>query len=389
MRVIKLVILTIFICSCNGHNTATNSKDIQEKIKEIHLVSEPDSIITKISDIASDIIYVPLQPSGKTLIENLDKIIVRGSKIYINLIDNILCFDNKGHFLYMLYDKVKRQNIAAVYDFDINEADTSLAVLSGNRLLQFKNSGSGFVFTKTLSLGNYSPSLLNFVPCTNNILFSAIRLKGDRPSFNVLINFSGDRLTFKPYYFKKFDLIANGFWDAFIQYQFDNQIYFKERFNDTVFSVSRSNKFIPVLIFNSGLSSTTPDNIRDPLYYRLLPEVDNIFEFQRYLFYDFSFANESHQVFFDKNDGKKYEIKTWNGFLRDDIAGGPDFYPEYCSSGKIYSWISVSDMRRYINREDFAKAQVHNPQKLEDLKKLSVKLKNTDNPILIVVTLKN
>ena len=54
-------------------------------------MSRPDSVITQVSAIAFDIEYIPLQPSANTLIKAIDKIETRGNKIYINLIDNILC----------------------------------------------------------------------------------------------------------------------------------------------------------------------------------------------------------------------------------------------------------------------------------------------------------
>lgn len=91
----------------------------------------PDSVITKVSEIASDIEYIPLQPSANTKIRYIDKIISRGNKIYLNLVDNIMCFHKQGHFLYKLYEKGKDkgEKVVAIYDFDIDEGDTSLIVL--------------------------------------------------------------------------------------------------------------------------------------------------------------------------------------------------------------------------------------------------------------------
>jgi hypothetical protein len=388
MRILIFIALTVLIFSCR-ENVGTKKIDSIVNIKEIRILSKPDSLITKISEIASEIEYIPLQPSANTRLRNIDKIISRGNKIYINLVNDIMCFNNKGEFLYQLYGnrKEKEENVVAIYDFDIDTGDTSLIVLYGNRLLHFKNSEKGFGYRNTLKLGNVSPIKLDFVPGTNKILLSATRMKGSEPSINMLISINKDKLCFKPYYFRSFNSIENRFWDDFVHYQFENTMYFKERFNDTVFLVnSQLNNFTPAFILNSRLSSTNSENIKDPNYFRLLPFVTSIFEVPGYLYYEYYINGKSYQIFYSKSENKKYEIDTWNGFLKDDIAGGPDFDLEYCREGKIYSWTGARDLKKYIESEDFANAIVQNPKRKDDLRKLANSLKETDNPVLIVVT---
>lgn len=78
-----------------------------------------------------------------------------------------------------------------------------------------------------------------------------------------------------------------------------------------------------------------------------------------------------------------------SGVLKDDIGGGPGFDPKFCSEGKMYSWIDARELKNYVASKDFAEARVQNPKKQEDLKKLGLSLKDSDNPILILVRLKN
>lgn len=391
MRRIIIFTLTVFIWSCGG-NTDTKQIGADSKIKKIVIVSRPDSIITKVSDIASDIEYIPLQQSACTQIYTIDKIVARGNKIYINTVGNILCFNNQGHFLYKLYGNSKEQekNVVAIYDFDIDTDDTTLIVLYGNKILQFKNTGSEFNYINTIRLGRLSPDKLNLVPGTNKILLSSIRRKRYEPSLNVLINIKGDTLAYKPNFFKRFNPVKNRIWDNIVHYKFDNKLYFKERFNDTVYSLSyESNYFTPELILDSRLSSTNSENINDPEYYRILPNVSKIFEVRRYLYYVYNFCKVDHKVFYDKFEDRKYEIDPENGVLKDDIAGGPAFDPMFCSEGKMYSWISAQEFKKYAESEDFTRTQVHDTQKHEDLKKLSLSLKDSDNPIITLVRLKN
>ena len=383
-----LFTLTVFIFSCAG-NIDTKQTEAPDIIKRIHLVSNPDSIITSISEVASDIIYIPLQPSAGTQIRVIDKIISRGNKIYINIISDIMCFNDQGHFLYKLYGNEKNVYDYAIYDFDIDAADTSLIVLVGNKILYFKNTVSAFNFKSTIELGRLSPVKMDFLPGTTNILLSSVRIKGYEPSLNTLINLSGDTLALNPNYFKRFNPVKNWIQDKTIHYQFNNKLYLRERFNDTVFSIDAvSNTFKPELIFESSISSTNSENINDPKYYRILPFVDNIFEVTRYLYYAYNFSRQQHKVFYDKYKDKKYEIDPEYGVLKDDIGAGPGFDPMFCSEGIVFSWFGAMDLKKYIESEEFTRAQAQNSSKKESLKILANPLKDTDNPVLIVVRLK-
>jgi len=394
MSRIILIVLAVLTYSCGG-NTGMKQIDSPNKTREIRIVSSPDSMITKISEIAADIEYIPLQPSVNTPILAIERIITRGNKIYINLVNDILCFDDRGNFLYQLYGigKDKGESVVAIYDFDIDNADTSLIVMCGNELLLFKNSGSGFDYTKTIKLGRIFPSKVAFIPETNKVLLSAPRIRGNEPSLSVLINLDEEILSNKQYFFNRFNSIQYRLYDEFIHYQFENKLYFKERFNDTVFSINiQSNKFIPGLILFSGLSNTNSEKLKNPDFFRALPNVVNIFEVPRYLYFSYPFYTDEHdkvfyyKVFYDKYENRRYEIDPWSGVLKDDIGGGPDFESKYFSEGKMYSWISARDLKKYIGSENFTKAEAQNLKKQKDLKKLAVSLNDPDNPVLIVVT---
>lgn len=391
MRRIILFTLTVIICSC-GRNTDAKQNGADTEIKELRIVSRIDSIITNLSEIASDVEYIPLQLSNNTPIGAIDKIVTRHNKIYINLISNIICFDNQGHFLYKLYGNGKgdKDNSVAIYDFDIDSSDSSLIVLYGNKILLYDITESGFDYVRTIKLGRLSPTKLDFAPGTNNILLSSYRRKGFEPILHILINMNGDTLSFKRNYFNRFNPVKNQMWDRVIHYHFDNKLNFRERFNDTVFSINiESNNFTPTLILVSRISSTNSENINDPDYFKILPNVNNIFEVPRYLYYTYSTGKIDYKVFYDKYEEKMYRIDPKNGSLKDDISGGPYIEPEFCSGDKIYSWIRVRDLKKYIGSEDYAKVKVPNPNTKEDLKIFSDSLKEPYNQVLIIVTPKN
>jgi hypothetical protein len=169
--------------------------------------------------------------------------------------------------------KEKNENVVAIYDFDINARDSSLHVLYGIKILRFKITGSGFEYLNTLKLGKLSPSKLDFVPRCDKILLSSTRVEGFERTLHMLINLSGETLSYKRNYFARFNPSKNGIWDEIIHYQFDNKIYFRERFNDTIFSIDpATNYFTAELILSSKISSTNSENINAPEYYKILPK---------------------------------------------------------------------------------------------------------------------
>lgn len=132
---------------------------------------------------------------------------------------------------------------------------------------------------------------------------------------------------------------------------------------------------------------------------------DGIKESSRFLFFDFYFGQHAPEVFertfrdkrgkmvtrtyknvyglFDKSTGYltllNQPIKKQLGF-RNDIDGGPTFWPKYISSDdKMVAW---------WNAEEFLSLyeQLENPS--PELQKLAGKLTPDDNPVLMVVTLK-
>jgi len=383
MKIKLIIALTVFISSCSSNSI--NQEIDTNGVKVIRLVSSPDSIIANISDIVSEVEYIPLQKTTNSHIDVIDKIMIRRNKIYVSTVNTLQCFNNKGRYLYGLYGnaKGKVQTPIVVYDFDISSDDSKLIVLSSDKILEFNNTDTGFVFMKSIKLGSISPTKLDFVPGTNNILISSISVYG----LHMLINIYGDTINIKPNYNKKKYIIRSGLPNEIIHFKFDNDLYFKDKFSDTVFYVdSESNKFTQSFIFDSYLSSTTDENINDPEYLKYLPRLVNVFEVSRYLFYTYTFINSFYNVFYDKYEDGKFEIDQKNGSLKDDISGGPNFSPIFCSEGKYISWISAKALKKYTKSEEFRIMKVKNPKKKENLEELATNLKEADNPVIIIVT---
>lgn len=101
MRIKLLIVLIILFCSCNRQGTFESRKSGIPLV--IDLLSEPESEVARLSDISTNVQYFPLQTTPSSLVGNVDKIVTCGNNIYIkNSYSEILCFDQKGNFLFKL-----------------------------------------------------------------------------------------------------------------------------------------------------------------------------------------------------------------------------------------------------------------------------------------------
>jgi hypothetical protein len=397
MRLIVSVFIAAVFCSC-GRKSANQMNDVNS-VKVIDLLSEPESEITSLSEIESDIEYIPLETNNNSMIKNIDKVKIRDNYIYIkNNVLDVMCFDSKGQFLYKL-DKSGRgpEEYTYINDYDISSDNNTLLVLSIRKILEYNISETGFSFLKSIYLNQPAPVYLSFIPGTNNILLSVVPWQGTEPALNILINKDGDTLYLKNncYRYEKANEI--NFYSATdaIQYAFDNSVYFKEVFSDTIFSVSKaSNNFIPRLIFDSH-GTIVNTKFRSDLEYSKshsgeYSQIAYISEVPRYIFYYCMLKGVRYKIFYDKADNKKLEMNPENT-LKDDICGGPGFNlgMNAATEGKFYSSVEALALKKYVKSVDFSKAKVQHSQKKEELKKLADSLEETDNPILIVVTPKN
>ncbi len=407
MRTKLFIILMIVFCSCG--RKGTNETKNASSIKVIDLLSEPESEITRVSDIATDIDYVPLQTTENSLIKSITKIVTCDNKMYIrNGYSDILCFDREGKFLYKL-NKTGRGpgEYNFIRDFDISSDNKIIIVISDGNLLVYNNTDTEFVFNKSINLMHLFqsnsqpyPSKISMIPGTTNILLSIDPFTGSEQFLSILINTDGDSLYFKPnhYMYEKTDVLRQMINES-LQYNFENKICFKEEFSDTVFFVNKeTNEFQPRLIFDSHGKGFLPRIRYDREYARShIAEtfwVYLIIETPKYIIYTYEHNRTRYKMLYDKSVNKKFKLKEWKftnnisskNVLKDDINGGPDFDLDFSSENLIYSSVDALTLKKYVAGEEFIKAKVNDPKKKEALKKLADSLKETDNLVLIVVT---
>ena len=424
MRTKLLILAVIFLCSCG--RKSTNEKDSTDSVLVIDLLSEPEFTIKKLSEIATNVEYIPLQTTESSLISSFVlKIVNIDKRIYISpsgFMREILCFDIDGKFLFKLQSAGRGpEEYLSITDFDVSSDNKMLTILSvlNHKLVLYGISDTGFTFQRSITLKDPTPRKVSMVPETDKAFLAIPPWRGNEPTLSLLINSIGDTMHFKPNCYK-YEMSRKRNYHALnemLVYSIGSMVCFKEAFSDTVFYVdAKDNLFKPRMIFDSHGTLFTPEMRGNPeIPYDHTSFITNIFETSRYVFYTYGTRETRNSdppivnVFFDKKTEKKYKldvefifetifdnpVKTPMNKLKDDLSGGPDFtvridwWDRLCSGGKLLSFVDAITLKKYVAGEDFKNAKEMDPKKKEELKKFADSLNETDNPVLVIVTPKD
>ena len=366
------------------------SRKINDRLMVIDTAQSPDGKISFLGDIAENVEYIPLQTSKESLISYIYDIKTTNNKVYIKSLNEIICFYETGEFFSRLSSKGRGPGeYQSIYDFDINSDNDQIAILSSRKIHLYIVRGEKYLYSKSLNC-IFQPGNIDFTPGRNNI-FLTYSSYGNEPFRNLLINSEGDTLNSRPNFFKftKIGGLNLAMPDENIIYTYNGEIHFKEMFCDTVFSLDKDNNIKPHFVLDShGKRPTAKARAETEFFITQLPKyirVVKIFEVSRYLIYKFHYERAQSYSISDKVLNKRFEVNSGTLF-KDDISGGIDFEPKFCSDEKLYSWVEALKLKNYVSSPSFENSVVRNPEKKLALKNLADSLKETDNPVLIVVT---
>lgn len=169
-------------------------------------------------------------------------------------------------------------------------------------------------------------------------------------------------------------------------YKLNKQLYFCERFSDTLFNVT-PDLLIPRFVFNKGAYSFPYQSRGDinNLYQKYFL-TENIIESSRYIFYAFSFKEMIYTAVYDKKKKNIYVNEHAGGSYKGFINNLNDFVQLELSSingkGELTCTIDAFKIKQWF---------LTNSEKSDKLPEYIKKLKNvseSDNPIVVISRLK-
>lgn len=374
-----LLLICLFIVSCDKKDS---------KLYEF----DPGNVIeNKISlgEIADDIVYIPLDNSYPiSLIYNCYYI---NNSIYLNTKDiGVLVFSRKGELIRKI-GAVGRgpAEYTRFTKFTVDDKQYTVYVKdSGNRIQVYSGKGD---FLRTLSIKEYGGSI-ELVSIFDSKLFLFNSLPFGDAKYNwIIMDTLGHLIKTK----ERPNLVFESNWGGISgTYYVNNSICYWNEFNDTVYTISSELNEKASFLISKG-EHRLPRGEVDSKKLSQYMLFESIFETEKYIMIRYYFGEKQLFVIVNKESKKSFACnwKNYNkGGIFNDLDGGTEFLPLFYSVENkreyVIGLIDAFQLKANIATETFKNSIPKYPEKKRELEKLANSLKETDNPILMMVRLK-
>jgi hypothetical protein len=397
MKMFYYLSLIIIILCCKSAN---------KKLYEIDPRTFADNKIT-LSEIADDIQYITLDDSIPFV---YFKYVITPDNIYVSAKDiGILRFDRKG----ILEKRIGRKGrgpgeFINGMSFTVDEGTGNIFVKDiRNRMKIYSKKGT---FLRDISLENLGDKdgWEGDIEVYNSLLFVPNCLgTGDSEYSWVILDTLGNLVKKKknsvPPFKTYFEREAQTF-------KFEDRICYYNYFDDTIYSISPDLNYRAEYLFargdhrwsKTGFARTLEEQIPQ-MFKTFIP--GRIFETKHFIVIPYDYLDVSGICFIEKRSKKtflaykpdegspKYIQFRKNGpHLNNDLDGGLPLknLRYYSENGEEYitTIINPFDLINYVLGHEFSNSSPKYPDKKKELERLASSLKETDNPVLMMVRLK-
>jgi hypothetical protein len=370
LSIIGLILLNIVFC--------TPSKC--QNVTEINLekLLKGKMPITSLNEIVKEITYIPLETNNECLFgSEIINVIIHDNKILV--LDDKMCyvFNLQGKYITKFiqqgrgpfeaiqildicyssnYDRIyaldPRAKKMIVYNTDFKPQNEFSTDIAAHKMCPFNN----MVAFANLSI-DYDGSKLLF-NITNSKGEIIKRVKDNRdPNWKIGMNFR-----------------------SLILYEYNNKLIYKDKWCDTLYSISPSLNIMPYMVLKLGKYKNTPGYndtsglTRKPVSKNGLVDISRITELENYLYISLN----GDYIVYNKNlkSASTFNVEnnygTWIG-LTNDFDNGPNYYPQFkIDSNTIVRVVYPTEYE--FNNSSFIKKHPW-----------AEKVKIDDNPVLMIV----
>lgn len=392
---LSLIVLLLFNASCKS-----TIKEIDE-LKTFDLTTLPEVKNVKLSELGfKNIEYIPLETTDSSLIQrkyspiSFYKVLSGDGFFIVRQFTTVLKFKDDGSFIRKIGTVGRGPGEFQVcHDIDVDELGR-IYIVDAWKEKFFKYSENGDL----IKIFN-SPLVrkaVEFIYFDGKFLcYNQNNLADIANSFN-LTDTNGAMLKSFPnkYPFSKHSS-AFGFNHENMFYRFDNKVFTKEVYCDTIFEFNNLS-FKPHIVIHVGDRLITPEvrSKTDGLeILKTYINPFNLFEFGDFVYYEFQTEMISYQdikvysFIGSKKEDFEALIDGHKG-LENDLDGGPSIVPiTIKDDSTIIAMVEALELKNYIASDTFINSNPKYIEKKKQLETLANSLKETDNPILILVGL--
>ena len=391
MKALKsILIISLFVMSCQNAN---NMNEKQIKIFDLKVLPKITEI--KLSELGFiDIEYIPLETIEHSVISKINEIHVGNNYFLIKFLNQILKFQSNGSFVTKIGTEGRGPNEYLVaHDVDIDIKNQNIYLVDGwaKRFYVYSETGK---FIRSFP----GPMNTHYFKITEQgiLCYSTNYIANIEDSYNLIDTLGRIIKSIPNKYPWKIVQKGTAIFYENLFYRFDNKLFKKEIYSDTVYVFEKLD-FKPHLVIEQGeklLTTQARSDFEATYLFENYISQKNLFEFGDYIYYEFMYdfrigVNNILRGFIgSKKDNFQALINSEQGFTN-DLDGGPNIWPRTIKdNNSIISWIDPIQLKTHVASEAFKNSVPKYPEKKKELEKLANSLKETDNPIIMIVRLK-
>ncbi|MDO5981581.1 6-bladed beta-propeller [Flavivirga spongiicola] len=377
----------------------------------IHIDISPNSfkepIQLNLSSIATKIEYIPLETNNNVLLGAIYNSDVTFFEKTILLKDKgeLLVFDSKGKFLNTIGDIGNGPGEHSKnFQFKILPKKKLIAIYDQSKNKVFFHEFDG-QFISEIAI-DFNPS--SFIVFNDHLIFFNAQYRRKDSDYNIISIVTKEGDVKKRLLSRSDEKALEKKINIFLRFDIESQNRLNNKFYFLEDAVGESEKTIWELSDDFHISPkyniSVGNNIRPIKDYASINntffkynDIHGYIETPKYIFFKMIWGgkNPPHSyMIYDKEKNNTLWVqnsmeKRWIHSFVNDIDGGIPFWPFWkVSHNKVASPVMVSQLKKYLEEHKINKDQVLSPNDRMRLEKIVANTKETDNPILMVVTLK-
>jgi hypothetical protein len=408
------IVFTIIIPSCSKDPNSSSS------LTEINIEKNAGNFEKlQLSDYISDIKYIPLD--NKPVFRRIFQLDFYKDMIAIRDLDYCVLYDSEGRFISKIGNYGKGPGEYLISS-NLKMSRDSI-FLQDHKYIRVYDLTGNFIRKFEPNLSSDETLVRKWNIINDTLFFGQIpNRNGKEKNKAVVFNDKGEVIKLFPnWIFLDRDQIhySTREYHANI-YKLKGETYFKEIINDTLFVLNENLTLDPLYYFHLGKYGEPVENRE--LFMTKKSSVNyihvlNVYESSSYIFIDCDFGNYSpvkrdepagegafRSEYYTYNvlgvfDKKKEELvfaepyPIENHFINkgliNDFDGGLKFYPQEMINDSTHAmWIDAYIIKNHVLSEAFKTSVPKYPEKKKQLEKLAASLTGNDNPVLMLVKLK-
>ncbi len=401
MKIKKLISIILMLTAILLPSCAVKKQPIDPRIVDLSAIwDKPEKIL--LSSIATDIEYIPLETSKECLLADPDNLRVTITENYIAVNSGGLkLFDRNGHFLRGIGSRGKGPlEYISGSRYVINEKGERIYILDADtkRVLTYGLDG------KYLGVFQVGPEAIDVILDESGRIGVFYLSENPDPAYAARVEWfteEGSLVKTIPVYAGR--PRGAGWVIAANCYQTDNELLFNENPFDTTYCLVDDRSWVPRWIMQVGPGRFPPEISIDVS--RFSQELDNYImarpgaETARYLFITTNAIGKSGLVVYDKKDRTaRYMLQELMGnyglnLITNDLDGGSPLKLSLQrgeEQGDTYysNLVSPIELLNSLKEHQEPTVQVTRPDLREKLQGFATRLREEDNPVVMVVTMK-